>query len=245
MQLNPKSRIRIPNPESRWIGMVAAFRWEVRPLLRRDVAVKRLRSDLYSLCLAGKPVLLAISGMGIENSFRAAQALLRDFPLRGLVTVGFAGALSETLDIGDIVVADSVVEESTQERFDCRQDLLPVKFVGQGSLLCVPEVVSAAGDKKRLNQKWGAVAVDMESAGVARAAASAGLAFCAIKSITDSSQQTISIDFRRCRSEHGILTSGRILREGIRTRQAASDLWRLAQGARRAAGSLATALYAL
>ncbi|MBI4464949.1 MAG: hypothetical protein HY647_09620 [Acidobacteria bacterium] len=233
------------NAGSRWIGVVAAFRWEVSALLRKDVAVKRLNPGLYSLSLAGRPVVLAISGLGMENAFRAAQALVCNFPLQSLLTVGFAGALAEHLTPGDVVLADRVIEESTQQRFECQRDLLPVRFTERGTLLCVRDMVASADEKRQLGQRWNAAAVDMESAGVAQAALGAGIPFGAVKSITDSSQQTISIDFKRCRSEHHGLSSRGILREGIRTRHGVRDLWRLAQGARRAAGSLATALYVM
>ncbi len=84
--------------------------------------------------------------------------------------------------------------------------------------------------------------VDMESAGVARAALLGGVPFCAIKSITDSVEQSISIDFERCQREHEKLSGWNIVREGIRSLSGVKDLWRLAGSSRRAAGGLAAAL---
>ena len=224
------------------IGMVAAFWWEVRPLLRRQLGARRLGHNLYSLFLAGQPALLAISGVGTENSSLAAQHLVNHFAPRALFSLGFAGALRDSLAPGDIVLADQIMEESTQQRFDCRTNLLPVKFTHQGRLLCAKEVVVSAVGKKRLGQRWEAVAADMESAGVARVAAGAGLPFGAVKSITDSSEQSISIDFIRCRSEHGELSLAGVLREGLRTPQGMRDLWKLGWSSRQAAGTLAAAL---
>jgi len=158
------------------------------------------------------------------------------------VTLGFAGGLVESLNAGDVIVADRVFDQETRERFDCDADLWPLEGVQRGSLLSVPKVITSVAEKRRLAREWGAVAVDMESAGVARAAAEAGGAFCAIKSITDSSNQSISIDFERCRSEHGQLSLFRMAREGMRSPQRIRDLWTLAHGARLAARSLAAAL---
>ena len=235
---------------SEMLGMVAAFRWEVQPLLRKQSRagqnphVKGLQSKLYSLTLGGEPVVLAIAGAGAENSFRVARELAENFPLRGLATLGFAGALVPGLRAGDIILGDHVLDEATGERFDCQSDLFPVRFTRRGSLLSVDGVVSSAAQKLRLGEQWGALAVDMESAGVARAAALAGLPFGALKSITDSAEESLSIDFSRCRREDKNFSFWAIARQGISTSKGARDLWRLAWSSRQAAGRLAAALVA-
>ena len=224
------------------LGMVAAFWWEVRPMLRKQRAVKRLGRNLYELTVQNEPVVLAISGAGAENACRAAQELVRQFPLRGLISVGFAGGLNESLQPGELVLADVVIEETSQERFICDEMLLPVASGRRGGLLSVTGVINSAEQKRRLGKHWGALAADMESAGIARAARDARLPFGALKSITDSSRESIAIDFQRCRSDDGGLSSWKIVREGLASAQGLRDLWRLAGNSRRAAGSLALAL---
>ena len=235
----------IPEPSSRDarapIGLVAAFPWEVRPLLRRQNRIER-DGPFYSFSLRGELVWLAIAGMGAENSFRAARNLLERFAPRALVTLGFAGGLEESLNPGNVIVADRVLDQETRERFECDADLWPLEGVQRGGLLSVTKVITSVAEKRRLAREWGAVAVDMESAGVARAAAEAGLPFCAIKSITDSAGQSIPIDFARCRSEHKGLSWLKVVGEGIRTPHGIRDLWMLARGARIAARSLAATL---
>ena len=222
--------------------MVAAFSWEVTPLLRGEKGVKRLGRNLYSFLLGQEPVVLAIAGVGVDNAFRVARNLVQNFSLRGLSTLGFAGALIGDLHPGDVILADRVLEEGSQERFDCHAGLLPVRFTRRGSLLCTASMMGSSEAKRRLGEDSGAIAVDMESAGVARAALLGGLPFCAIKSITDSVEQSISIDFKRCQREHKKLSSWNIVREGIRSLSGVKDLWRLAGNSRRAAGGLAAAL---
>ncbi|HEY7680713.1 MAG TPA: hypothetical protein VIC04_09380 [Terriglobia bacterium] len=224
------------------LGMVAAFWWEVRPMLRRQREVKRLGQNLYRLTVQNEPVVLAISGAGAENASRVARELAQRFPLRGMISVGFAAGLRESLQPGELIVADTVVDEKSGERFSCAESLLPIASGQRGGLLSVSEVIGSAEQKRRLGKTWGALAADMESAGVARAARAAGLAFGAVKSITDSSDESIAIDFQRCRSEHGGLSSWKVVREGLASPQALRDLWRLAGNSRRAAGSLALAL---
>ena len=228
--------------------MVAAFKWEVGPLLRSRSAkgnpsrIKGPHPKIYSLDLDSQPVVLAIAGAGAENSFRAAQFLCRNFDLRGLATMGFAGGLVPELRLGDVILADRVIDEVTGQRFECQTDLLPIRFARQGGLLSASAVVSSSAQKIRLGNESGTIAVDMESAGVARAAILAGLPFCAIKSITDAAEQSLSIDFNACLREDKTMSAWAVARQGLTNSDAARDLWKLAWGARQAAGSLAAAM---
>ncbi|MGH9783259.1 MAG: hypothetical protein ACRD88_03660 [Terriglobia bacterium] len=223
------------------VGLIAAFSWEVRPLLQRQKGVER-DGPFCSFSLRGEPVWLSIAGMGAEKSCRAARSLLEQGRVRGLISLGFAGALADSLALGEIIIADRVFDQQSGERFDCDSELFPVEGVRRGSLLSAAEVIASAAEKRRLAREWGAVAADMESAGVARAAAQAGVPFCAIKAITDTSAQSISIDFTRCRSEHNGLSVRKVLREALRSPRGMRDVWMLARGARVAARSLAAAL---
>src|SRR6266404_9144202 len=113
-----KSASRDSSVGERPIGIVAAFPWEVKPLLRRcapDPAHPSISgapsSQVHALRLAGKPFLLAVAGAGAENSFRSAEHLAANYPLRGLVTLGFAGGLAAGLKVADLILADRVVDQ--------------------------------------------------------------------------------------------------------------------------------------
>ena len=226
---------------ARW-AMVAAFRWEVSALLRKQQIVRKVGDGRFRFSLQGEPVVLAIAGAGSENAYRAACGLIRDFSVAGLVSVGFAGGLGDALAIGDLLVAEEVIEENSGARFICDRSLLPLKFGLRGRLLSAAAVVTASEAKQALAKRWDALAVDMESSGVARASKERGLPFGAVKCITDPADQCIAIDFHRCRSEDGGLSNWRIVREGLASPGGVRDLWRLAGSSRRAASKLALAL---
>jgi adenosylhomocysteine nucleosidase len=257
MQTNPRTddtasretASREAGTDERPIGMVAAFHWEVKPLLRHrspDSPGRPLSgapyAELHALRLAGRPFLLAVAGAGAENSQHAAEHLAANYSLCGLVTLGFAGGLVEGLKVADVVLADRVVDQATQESFACDTDFLPVRFTRRGALLSAISVVATAAEKHRMGEQWHAVAVDMESAGVARAARRAGLPFGALKAISDSAEQTLSIDFDRCRSEDKSWSVWAVVCQAFRSFRGAGDLWRLAWNSRQAAGALAAAL---
>ena len=246
-EVNPaRAADAVPGEAEASVGLVAALSWEVRPLLRRLSGVRKSgvekNGPAYSFIVQGMPVHLTVAGVGAENAYREARQLLKRFRLRGLVTIGFAGGLVDSLNAGDIVLADQVFDQRTGERFDCSGDLWPIENVHRGGLLSATEVITSAVEKRNLAGKWGAVAVDMESAGVARAAAESGVEFAAIKAITDTSMQSISFDFANCRSDDNRLSFWKIAREGMRTSQTIRDMWMLAKGAHVAARALAAAL---
>jgi adenosylhomocysteine nucleosidase len=221
--------------------LVAAFRWEVLPLLRMQQGAKRLARDRFCFQLNGRPVVLAVSGAGAENAYQTTRDLVESFQPEGVFSIGFAGGLQDALHAGDLFVADEVIEELTGQRYACRKGLLPLSAAG-GSLLSARAVAASSASKEALARRWGAVAVDMESAGVARASNETGVPFGALKAITDALDHSLAIDFQRCWSDDGKLSTWKILREGLKSREGLKDLWKLAGISRLAAGRLAMAV---
>jgi adenosylhomocysteine nucleosidase len=228
-------------PRAGRLGIVAAFSRELAPLLRR-LGGERLGNGCYAASLNARPIVAIVAGMGSENAYRAAFELHGAFGVASLLTLGFGGGLLPALAVGDLVEADEVIAMDSGERFRCQPSLLPTHDCRRGPLLSAQDVISTADEKQRLARDFGAIAVDMESAGVARAARQLRLPFAALKAITDTAGQSVAIDFQRCRSDDGTLSSWKILRAGLTDPKALRDLWRLAQGSRTAAENLALAL---
>ena len=224
------------------LGVIAAYRWEVAFLLGRNNLIERLGDQTFLVRLQDTFAVLAISGPGPQNAFQMACQLAQKFQLKALLSIGFAGALDDVLQPGDIVLADRVIDTLTATEFLCQSDLLPIPAAHHGILLSTPGVVGSVKEKRRLRTAWQALAVDMESSAVARAASAAHLAFGSVKAITDSASQSISIDFPMGQREHEGLSTFRVVRNGLRSWQGMKGLWSLGAGARLAAKNLAQAL---
>lgn len=141
--------------------------------------------------------LVLISGIGAQNAAFAAQKLINE-GVTTLVSWGTAGSLSENLQPGDIVLPESVQLSHDQiYRVDqnWRQQLIkqitPEINPHGGSLLHSNEVITTAEQKSQLHDDTEAVAVDMESGAVAQIADQRGLPFLIIRSIVDSSTESI------------------------------------------------------
>ena len=119
---------------------------------------------------------VACAGMGAARAALAVEAAMAAGPVTALISAGLAGACDPVLRVGDIVHAGVVIDSRSGERFGA-SDAAPV--------LVTASAIASVAEKQRLYASYGASAVDMEAATVARIAQAHGLAFHAIKAISD------------------------------------------------------------
>ena len=138
----------------------------------------------------GFPVICGGDGKNLAASLTRAMAA----GCSGLISFGVAGGLSPSLKPGACVIGSSIIEEGDEHATDARWAQRLTRLIPgsvQGSILGVREPVAHAADKLRLHQRTGAVAVDMESHVVARAAKQHGVPVAAIRVIVDPVGRTI------------------------------------------------------
>ena len=107
-----------------------------------------------------------------------------------LVSFGIAGALSPELRPGDLILSAEIVsahgswhgEPAWRRRL---ASLAGSIGAASGPLLSAGAVLATPSDKARARMRFGALAVDLESDIVARAAAEAGIPFAALRVIAD------------------------------------------------------------
>lgn len=158
------------------VAMVAALEREVDPLVRDwRVAEREHGGKRFRFFESGKAVAVC-GGMGFEAARRATEAIIALYQPSLVLSVGFAGALDESLSVGDVVEAGCVVDARDGSRTD----------VGRGGVVIVSfPAVASAEQKAKLAKSYGARAVDMEAAAVAKGAEARGLHFAAVKAISD------------------------------------------------------------
>ncbi|HET9753750.1 MAG TPA: hypothetical protein VFP52_12340, partial [Myxococcales bacterium] len=158
-----------------------------------------------------------------------------------VVSCGFAGALSPSLRAGDLLVA-TAVRAPDGERLQAPE--LPASRAlaqaARGEIACADRVLATPEEKRALGA-GGALAVDLESAQVARAAAEAGVPWLAVRAIVDDAR-TSPPPFAR-EAQAGFLRPA--LRHALRGPSAVLQLVKLALAERAASASLSRALKAL
>lgn len=216
------------------VAIVAALEREVAPLVRNW----RVREQEYSgkkfRFFEFKDAVVVCGGMGFDAARRATEAIIALHHPSLVLSVGFAGALDERLRAGDLLEPRFVVDSRDGTRTDTGS--------GSGVLVSFPAVADAE-QKAKLGKSYGAQAVDMEAAAVAKGAEARGLRFAAIKAISD------EIGFALPPMDRFIAADGGF-RAGKFALYAAArpllwpDILRLAQNSAKAARALGTMLQA-
>lgn len=173
----------------RTIGIIAALTLELKPLIR-DLGDSR--SEAFGPLVirrgevSGRSVSLAVSGAGKKAAERGAAALIEFSRPSLIVSTGFAGGLSEEAAAGRVVYGSDLVDEAgDRETFP-----IPAGFTHpagglSGLILTTRHFVSAVDHRRQLRDRFGAVAVDMESIHIGRIARQAGIPFIVARVISD------------------------------------------------------------
>lgn len=129
---------------------------------------------------------LACGGIGTEAARRAAEAGINEYSPGLLISVGLAGALLSELRVGDTIFPTLVVDTKDGSRHETQVHDARISgtSLARTVLVTYPEIASS-DQKRQLAKSYGAHAVDMEAAAVARAAHKYNVQFLAVKSISD------------------------------------------------------------
>lgn len=158
------------------IAIIAAMEQEVRPLIRGwKVRMIEHGGRGYRLFENGDAALVC-GGIGAEAARRATEAMIREVSPVRVISVGFAGALDGSLQVGQVLEPRTVINASDGVRTEVRS--------GEG-ILVSSATVAGKEQKIRLRKAYGATAVDMEAAAVAQGAQARGAEFGALKAISD------------------------------------------------------------
>jgi len=214
------------------IAIFCAIEEEIRPLVkswqRRALKVGARSLPSYE----GRGCLAVCVGMGAEPGRLAAEAVLEEFRPELMVSAGFAGALAETLQVGELIRPAALVDEVTGRRVEIAG--------GKGIVVSSPRVAGPR-QKRELAARFAAQAVDMEGAAVALVAAAYGVRFMAVKAVSDELDFPLP-DFSLFTDSAGQLQRGRLIAFAMLRPWLWPRLMRLSGNCRRAARELCRAL---
>lgn len=180
------------------IAIVVALEREVRSLVKSWSAQEKELGGRRFRFFENGDFVLVCGGIGAEAARRAAEAVIATYAPKVIYSAGFAGALDPRLKVADIVQPRRVVNVGDGSSVDLGR--------GEGVLVSFGAVANPE-QKARLRDSFGAQAVDMEAAAVARAAEARGVEFAVVKAISD------EFDFNFPSTERFVDASGQF-REG-------------------------------
>ncbi len=197
--------------------------------------------------LAGRDTLLVQAGIGRDRARDTVASAAWEFDVKAAWSLGFAGALAERLRPGDLVFPAAVLDEAEvggvplaadySHAVVCsalRRASLPID---PGSLLTSPTILRTPEAKRAAGRRSGAVAAEMEAAGVARAARDLGIPWAALKAIVDAVDDPLPLSLAACTTPQGDMRWRGLLvgaREGWGFWRSLRPLARASRRARRA-----------
>lgn len=211
------------------VAIIAALEQEVRPLVKNwKQAAQEYQGRQFSFFERGQAVVVC-GGIGAEAARRATEAVIVFYHPGEVWSVGFAGALQPGLKAGTLFLPDLVIDAGDGSRAQVSGG----PREGKRSLVTF-HAVADAKQKAKLGQAYGAQAVDMEAAAVARGAQKYNLPFRAVKVISDDAGFAIP-DLARFVTSNGQVQTGRIALFAILRPWLWPGLVRLGKNSRRGA----------
>ena len=158
------------------VAIVAALEREVKPALKRWQMLDSEHEGRHFRFYENDCCVLVCGGIGVDAARRAAELLITRYQPEIIISLGFAGALDATMKIGDVFIPHRVTDAGDGSTLEVEG--------GEGELVTFASIATAV-QKAKLAAAYGAQAVDMEAAAVARAARLHGIRFEAVKAISD------------------------------------------------------------
>lgn len=205
------------------IGIIAAEEDEMMAIkeLMQDVSEK----DIYNLKffsgkIYDKDCILVKCGVGKVNSARTTQVLIDNFDVNYVINVGSAGGINPDLEIGDIIVADRLVQYDfdltgvgdyelgeicdlgkyikTDEKLLEIVKNLNLKDVKLrvGTIASADRFFSSPNEAPKIRKNFGnAECVEMEGAAIAQVCFLDNIPFLVIRGISDIANSNNKVDF--------------------------------------------------
>ncbi len=224
------------------IGIVAALHMEVAPFAGRCLPVQSYVGEKFriqGLLLHDTRLAVVESGAGAARAARATHTLLDGHTPKWVLSVGFSGALQSHLKVGDLVVANAIVNaEGKGLSVPVQMQSAPSDGLYVGKFLNTDQIVRTVADKKQLGESTGAIAVDLESLAVARVCAERNVRFMAVRVISDDLLKDLPPEVLTVFGSTGFVRAGAVLSALWKRPSSWSDLWQLREQSVQAAARL-------
>lgn len=185
-------------------------------------------------------VRVAASGPGRRRAREKAAELCRE-GATALLSMGVAGGLDPALVTGDTILAEGVQSEDGRRLPadpTLRQALARLfqedTRLASGEIVTTHSPATSRAGKRALHARTSAIAVDMESFGIAEAAHTAGVPFLALRVVADTADQEIPLAALAGLRADGQTNPWPVIRAALFEPRLIGELGRLARRNRRA-----------
>ena len=206
------------------IGIIGAMDVEVQALkeLMDNASVEKISSvDFFKGKISGVDTVVATAGVGKVNAAVCVQTMILKYAPEYIINIGVAGGLSPELGIGDIAVAEKVVEHDmdttpigdpmgyitgintvyipcdkklSEMMYSAAENVDGVKAV-YGTIASGDQFIASAEQRTRIIENFDAIAAEMEGASIGHVCMMNNVKFGVLRAISDGANSDSKIDF--------------------------------------------------
>ena len=206
------------------VGIIGAMALEVQALkdLMDNAKIETVSTiDFYSGKINGVDTVVAVAGVGKVNAAVCAQTMILKYSPDVVINVGVAGGLDTGFKIGDIAVADSVVEHDMDTsplgdapgyisgicmvEMPCDKaiaDMMAkaVETVGtihakRGIIASGDQFINTQEERDKIVGNFGAIAAEMEGASIGHVCVMNNVKFGVLRAISDGANDDSPMDY--------------------------------------------------
>lgn len=208
------------------IGIIGAMEEEV-VLLKNNTEIVSAKNivgtDFFMGKMLGKSVVIVKCGIGKVNAAICTQVLIDIYGVDYIINTGVAGAISETLKVGDVVISSDLLQHDFdtsatgdplgviprlhESTFKADEEL--VRIAEEASRVCIKnenivvgriatgdQFISDSSSKERIWNNFKPSCVEMEGAAIAQTCYLNKIPFVVIRSISDSADEEAPTNFK-------------------------------------------------
>ncbi|MFC0473229.1 5'-methylthioadenosine/adenosylhomocysteine nucleosidase [Halalkalibacter kiskunsagensis] len=206
-------------------GIIGAMNEEIERM-KTEMTVKKTHRyasvTFYEGTMHGKGMILCKCGVGKVNAAMTSQLLIDKFATTHILFTGVAGAVDETLNVGDLVISTSAMQHDIDvtalgfkkgqipyfegsSDFQADKSLIEIatavakestnRHILQGRIVSGDQFISNQDYVETLREDFDAACVEMEGAAVAQVASMNEVPFVIIRSMSDKANGEASMSF--------------------------------------------------
>jgi len=205
------------------IGIIGAMQTEVELLISKiEGAEKSTVSgiDFYSGKMENKDVVVAKCGIGKVFAALCAQTMILKYGVELIINTGVGGAISDSLEIGDIAVSSAVVQhdmdtsaigdpvglisginvieieadKTVADKICAAADALSF-HTKRGIIASGDRFIAGAENKKKIVDTFSALVCEMEGAAIGQVCYVNKIPFCVVRAVSDKADGTSGVDY--------------------------------------------------
>jgi adenosylhomocysteine nucleosidase len=191
------------------IGITFALPSESSDLIRR-LQSQRQHDNLILGTIDNRKVAIVHTGVGGQHCSQRLEILIHKARPKFVISAGFAGAVSDALNFGDLILAENF---SDSELLDTAERILSKRQPQRVKLFTSTSIVDSISERNEIARASRASAVDMETGAIVAVCRSHGVPLLSFRAISDTPREAfpappaVLFDVEFQRTSYGRLAS--------------------------------------